>query len=205
MPRKKSANLTEAELRLMDVVWDKGTATVAEVAEALPKELGLAYNSVLTTLRILEEKGYLRHTKPDDARAFVYTAVVRAGRAEARRSARALPGRVRSERHGHGGGDPPVGGCQSQGARLRLARSSTRQHLFDREIHRWEEERCASQLVLLRLQQFHRQSRSVDPGKRRRHRAAGARGGRAPRTPGEGVLWVRSLALRTRPVLSRSA
>ena len=85
MPRRKSANLTDAELRLMDVVWEKGSATVSEVAEALPKDLDLAYNSVLTTMRILEEKGYLRHTKPEEARAFVYSAVV--GRDEAGRNA----------------------------------------------------------------------------------------------------------------------
>ena len=85
MARKKSPHLTEAELRLMDVIWDKGSATVAEVVEALPKDLGLAYNTVLTTLRILEDKGYLRHTKPDDTRAFVYQAVI--GRNEAGRSA----------------------------------------------------------------------------------------------------------------------
>ena len=85
MPRKRSPNLTEAELRLMQVIWDKGEATVAEVAEALPKKLGLAYNTVLTTLRILEEKGYLTHTKPPDGRAFVYSAVV--GRDEAGRNA----------------------------------------------------------------------------------------------------------------------
>ena len=85
MARKKSPHLTEAELRLMDVVWDKGSATVSEVADALPKDLGLAYNTVLTTLRILEEKGYLRHTKRDDGRAFVYEAVV--GRNEAGRNA----------------------------------------------------------------------------------------------------------------------
>ena len=85
MPRKKSLSLTEAELRLMDVVWDRGSATVQEVADALPRDLGLAYNTVLTTLRILEEKGYLRHTKRDDARAFVYEAVV--GRNEAGRNA----------------------------------------------------------------------------------------------------------------------
>ena len=85
MARKKSPHLTEAELRLMDVIWDKGTATVSEVNDALPKDVGLAYNTVLTTLRILEEKGYLRHTKRDDARAFVYQAVV--GRNEASRSA----------------------------------------------------------------------------------------------------------------------
>jgi len=85
LARKKSPNLTEAELRLMDVIWEKGEATVGEVAEALPAELGLAYNTVLTTLRILEEKGYLRHTKAKEGRAFVYEAVV--GREEAGRSA----------------------------------------------------------------------------------------------------------------------
>ena len=85
LARKKSPNLTEAELRLMDVVWEKGAATVSEVTEALPKDLGLAYNTVLTTLRILEEKGYLTHTKRDDARAFVYQAKV--GRNEASRNA----------------------------------------------------------------------------------------------------------------------
>src|ERR1700746_2428011 len=69
----------------MDVIWDKGKATVAEVAEALPENLRLAYNTVLTTLRILEEKGYLRHTKAKEGRAFVYEAVV--GRQEAGRSA----------------------------------------------------------------------------------------------------------------------
>ena len=85
MPRKRSPQLTEAELRLMDVLWDRGSATVAEVTEALPKELGLAYNTVLTTMRILEEKGYLTHTKADEGRAFVYRPVV--GREEASRSA----------------------------------------------------------------------------------------------------------------------
>jgi len=85
LPRRKSPNLTEAELRLMDVIWEKGSATVAEVADALPKELDLAYNTVLTTLRILEEKGYLGHTKAEEGRAFVYSAVV--GREEAGRHA----------------------------------------------------------------------------------------------------------------------
>ena len=85
MPRPKTPNLTEAELRLMDVIWDKGRATVAEVAEGLPKELDLAYNTVLTTLRILEDKGYLKHTKPKEGRAFVYRAVV--SREQASRSA----------------------------------------------------------------------------------------------------------------------
>jgi len=85
LARKKSPNLTEAELRLMDVLWEKGSATVSEVAEALPKELDLAYNTVLTTLRILEEKGYVEHQKALEGRAFVYKALV--GRDEAGRSA----------------------------------------------------------------------------------------------------------------------
>jgi predicted transcriptional regulator len=85
LARKKSPNLTEAELRLMDVVWEKGEATVSEVAEALPRDLGLAYNTVLTTMRILEEKGFLRHTKSREGRAFLYRAVV--GRDEASRTA----------------------------------------------------------------------------------------------------------------------
>jgi predicted transcriptional regulator len=92
LPRKKSLNLTEAELRLMDVIWEKGRATVAEVAEALPKKLGLAYNTVLTTLRILEEKGYVRHIKSKEGRAFIYKPVV--SREHASRSAvRQLLGR----------------------------------------------------------------------------------------------------------------
>jgi predicted transcriptional regulator len=85
LPRPKSLSLTEAELRLMDVIWDKGRATVAEVAEGLPKELDLAYNTVLTTLRILEDKGYLKHSKSKEGRAFIYRAVV--SREQASRSA----------------------------------------------------------------------------------------------------------------------
>ena len=85
LPRKKSLNLTEAELRLMDVVWDKGAVTVGEVAAALTGDPVLAYNTILTTLRILEQKGYLRHTKSREGRAFVYRAVV--GRKQASRNA----------------------------------------------------------------------------------------------------------------------
>lgn len=70
MARKKSAHLTEAELRLMNVLWEKGPATVGEVAEAVTGDPPLAYNTVLTMLRILEGKGYLRHTK--EGRAFLY-------------------------------------------------------------------------------------------------------------------------------------
>src|SRR5271165_2366472 len=74
MPPKPSANLTEAELRLMEVLWQRGPSTVQQVLDALPGEKMLAYNSVLTTIRILEKKGYVAHAK--DGRAHVYAPVV---------------------------------------------------------------------------------------------------------------------------------
>ncbi len=74
MPPRKSPTLTEAELRLMEVLWQKGPATVQEVLENLPEKEPLAYNSVLTTIRILEKKGYVKHVK--DGRAFVYSPLV---------------------------------------------------------------------------------------------------------------------------------
>lgn len=74
MPPKKSPTLTEAELRLMRILWDRGESTVGELVAALPKKLDLAYNSVLTTIRILEQKGYVRHRK--EGRAFSYVAVI---------------------------------------------------------------------------------------------------------------------------------
>ena len=82
MPPTKSAILTEAELRLMNVLWEKGPLTVQQVLEALPKKPPLAYNSVLTTIRVLEKKGYVEHAK--DGRAHVYIPLI--GRQEATRS-----------------------------------------------------------------------------------------------------------------------
>jgi BlaI family penicillinase repressor len=70
LARSKSATLTEAELRIMNVLWDKGPATVHEVLQALPEKPSLAYNSVLTIIRILETKGYVKHVK--DKRAHIY-------------------------------------------------------------------------------------------------------------------------------------
>jgi len=82
LPPSRSVTLTEAELRLMEVLWQRGPSTVQQVLEALPKKPALAYNSVLTTIRILEKKGYLKHVK--DGRAHVYRPVVE--REEATRS-----------------------------------------------------------------------------------------------------------------------
>ena len=82
MPPTKSAILTEAELRIMNVLWEKGPSTVQQVLQALAKKPALAYNSVLTTVRILEKKGYVEHAK--DGRAHVYVPLI--GRQEASRS-----------------------------------------------------------------------------------------------------------------------
>lgn len=80
MARKKSQTLTEAELRLMDVLWENERATVAEVTSALPPP-PIAYNTVLTTMRILEQKGYVRHE--EEGRAYVYIPIVRREEASA--------------------------------------------------------------------------------------------------------------------------
>jgi len=65
----------------MEVLWRKGPATVHQVMESLPPKPSLAYNSVLTTIRILEKKGYVEHEK--EGRAHVYSPLV--GKQEATR------------------------------------------------------------------------------------------------------------------------
>jgi len=82
MPPRQSETLTEAELRIMNVLWGKGSGTVQQVLDSITEKPPLAYNSVLTTIRVLEKKGYLKHLK--DGRAFVYTPLV--GQKEATRS-----------------------------------------------------------------------------------------------------------------------
>ena len=83
MPRKPSETLTEAELRIMQVLWRKGPSTVQQILDGLPGPQVLAYNTILTTIRILERKGYAEHAK--DGRAHVYTPLV--AQEEATRSA----------------------------------------------------------------------------------------------------------------------
>ncbi len=71
MARKKSRTLTDAEHRIMEVLWSKGSATVAEVAEALAGKDGTAYTTILTLMRILKDKGYL--TSDKEGRAHIFT------------------------------------------------------------------------------------------------------------------------------------
>jgi predicted transcriptional regulator len=71
MPPKPSITLTEAELRLMRVLWERGESAVADMVAALADSTPLAYTSVLTTLRVLEKKGYVSHRQ--EGRAFLYS------------------------------------------------------------------------------------------------------------------------------------
>ena len=85
MPPKKSITLTEAELRLMKILWRRGESVVSDLVAAIPDGAALAYNSVLTTIRILEQKGYVQHRQ--EGRAFVYSPCVaeqEAGKSEVR-------------------------------------------------------------------------------------------------------------------------
>lgn len=83
MGRKKSPTLTEGELKLMNVLWMRGESTVGDVVAAFPKKTQPAYSTVLTVLRILEEKKFVSHRK--EGRAFVYFPIV--DRSKARHSA----------------------------------------------------------------------------------------------------------------------
>lgn len=68
--RKPHPTLTPQELAIMKVVWRLESATVRDVYEALLTRRQIAYTTVMTMLRILEEKGYLKKTVAD--RAHVY-------------------------------------------------------------------------------------------------------------------------------------
>ena len=91
MARKASAALTDGEARVMAVLWRLDTATVADVVAQLQSQYGLTYSTVQTTLRILEQKGYVAHDKV--SRAFVFRPVVDERQAR-RRALKHLIGRL---------------------------------------------------------------------------------------------------------------
>jgi predicted transcriptional regulator len=68
--RRKSTTLTELELEIMKIVWDHDTVTVRDVYETLLKRRKVAYTTVMTMMKILEQKKYLK--KNQDDRAYVY-------------------------------------------------------------------------------------------------------------------------------------
>jgi BlaI family transcriptional regulator, penicillinase repressor len=91
VPRKPSPALTDAEARVMAVLWDRQTATVGDVVVRLAKQRPVSYSTVQTILRILEDKEYVAHDKV--ARAFLYRPLVDERQAR-RRALRHLAGRL---------------------------------------------------------------------------------------------------------------
>jgi len=69
--RRPHPTLTPQELAIMKVIWRLGNVTVRDVYEDLRAERTIAYTTVMTMMRILEDKGYLKKTSAD--RAFVYS------------------------------------------------------------------------------------------------------------------------------------
>ncbi|MGO4885315.1 MAG: BlaI/MecI/CopY family transcriptional regulator [Bryobacteraceae bacterium] len=68
--RAPSKTLTEQELAIMKIVWERQTATVRDVYEALRERRKVAYTTVMTMMKILEQKGYLNRKQVE--RAYVY-------------------------------------------------------------------------------------------------------------------------------------
>lgn len=69
----------------MKILWRRGESAVTDLVSAMPESEALAYNSVLTTIRILERKGYVEHRQ--EGRAFIYRPMIaehEAGRSEVR-------------------------------------------------------------------------------------------------------------------------
>jgi len=82
MPRHRTPTLTEAELRIMRIIWKTGESSVSDVHLAMPAANRLAYNTILTMMRILEQKGYLERHK--SGRAHVYRPLVSSAQARRR-------------------------------------------------------------------------------------------------------------------------
>jgi predicted transcriptional regulator len=76
MSKPKVHRLGDLQLRIMNVLWDRSEATVAEVHDALADESALAYTTFATMLRKMEARGLVRHRT--DGRTFVYAAAVAA-------------------------------------------------------------------------------------------------------------------------------
>ncbi len=73
-PRRSPRLLTEVELEIMTVLWHLGEGTVARILESLPPERPLAYTSVSTMVRILEQKGFVRSRR--EGRGHTYAPLV---------------------------------------------------------------------------------------------------------------------------------
>ena len=83
MARPASPTLTKSEQAILEVLWDRGEASVREVADELSKQKPAAYTTVLTMFNILGKKGFVSYRQ--EGRAFIYRAVIT--REEARQQA----------------------------------------------------------------------------------------------------------------------
>lgn len=79
MPPVPTPYLTPSEKRIMDVLWRRGASSIRDVQAALKGVADLNYNTVLSTLRTMTDKGYVAYRK--DGRAFVYEAAITEARA----------------------------------------------------------------------------------------------------------------------------
>ena|SRR5690348_14616710 len=68
--RPPSSTLTDHELELMRIIWERGEATVRDVYEELLRRRKVAYTTVMTAMKTLERKGYLKASQQN--RAFLY-------------------------------------------------------------------------------------------------------------------------------------
>jgi len=68
--RSRSSILTGQELEIMKIVWERESATVRDVYEALLERRKVAYTTVMTMMKILERKKYLKKTQTE--RAYLY-------------------------------------------------------------------------------------------------------------------------------------
>ena len=68
--RHRSKTLTEQELEIMKIIWERERATVRDVYEALLEQRKVAYTTVMTMMKILEQKGFLK--KSQEERAYLY-------------------------------------------------------------------------------------------------------------------------------------
>jgi BlaI family penicillinase repressor len=68
--RRPSTTLTEQELEIMKIVWDRGEATVRDVYESLLEHRKVAYTTVMTMMKVLEQKGHLKKATADKAHIY---------------------------------------------------------------------------------------------------------------------------------------
>ncbi len=75
MPRPTGNRPTEHELSILMILWRKSPLSIAEILEQFSKHPAPAYSSILTAVRLMEKKGYIRHSK--EGKAFLYSPVLK--------------------------------------------------------------------------------------------------------------------------------